>query len=64
MPYINCSCGVCANSSRKDKCGICFGNNDCVGCDGEVWSGATEDACGDCLMPDDPNFNGKYCVVW
>ncbi|KAK4307157.1 hypothetical protein Pmani_021063 [Petrolisthes manimaculis] len=55
------SCGVCGNSSRKDKCGICFGNNECIGCDGEVRSGAIIDACGKCLKKDDPTFND--CVV-
>ncbi|KAK3864941.1 hypothetical protein Pcinc_029406 [Petrolisthes cinctipes] len=55
------SCGVCGNSSRKDKCGVCFGNNECVGCDGEVRSGAIIDACGKCLKKDDPIFND--CLV-
>ena len=39
---------LCPSTFKADLCGVCGGNNDCVGCDGIPNSGAKVDACGEC----------------
>ncbi|XP_042237054.1 uncharacterized protein LOC121876169 isoform X3 [Homarus americanus] len=57
-------CGTCVggltglpDNANIDKCGVCGGKNECVGCDGEINSGAVNDICGACLQPNNPDFN-------
>lgn len=61
-------CGVCwgGEAARKipninlDSCGVCFGNGStCVGCDGIINSGFKRDLCGNCLHPNDKEFNAR-----
>nr|CAD7258242.1 unnamed protein product [Timema shepardi] len=59
--YINL-CGACVSGSSEersgqDRCGVCYGGEECVGCDGVVYSGTRFDACGRCLMRDDAAWN-------
>lgn len=42
-----------------DDCGVCDGENACIGCDGVPHSGKVYDRCGLCLKPDSPLFNSK-----
>ena len=46
-----------------DKCGVCEGKNDCIGCDGNPFSGKVLDMCDNCLSPDDGRFDGKYYFI-
>lgn len=57
-------CGFCVRGSTGrtidfglDKCGICGGTDDCLGCDGRPNSGAIWDVCKTCLNPDASEFN-------
>nr|CAD7429752.1 unnamed protein product [Timema monikensis] len=59
--YINL-CGACVSGSSEersgqDRCGVCYGGEECVGCDGVVYSGTRFDACGRCLLRDDAAWN-------
>lgn len=46
-------------SEGLDDCGVCCGENDCIGCDNIPNSGKVLDRCGLCLKPDSPRFDGK-----
>ena len=58
-------CGVCTGGnsgkeahSGQDACGVCGGDNSsCTGCDGVINSGKKTDLCGNCLYPNDKQFN-------
>ncbi|XP_076330914.1 uncharacterized protein LOC143236500 [Tachypleus tridentatus] len=56
--YLN-SCGHCVGGNTgllpdfgQDHCGVCHGNDECVGCDGIPNSGSILDSCGKCRSPD------------
>lgn len=40
--------GIEDGSARKDRCGVCNGNDECVGCDNIPNSGSVVDQCGIC----------------
>ena len=40
-----------AADTGRDRCGVCAGTDDCVGCDDVTNSGKTLDACDICLNP-------------
>lgn len=42
-----------------DDCEVCYGENDCFGCDNVPNSGKSLDRCGLCLMQDSPLFDSK-----
>ena len=42
-----------------DDCGVCDGNNSCVGCDGLKNSDKKQDKCGQCLNPTSEKWNSK-----
>jgi hypothetical protein len=56
---------VTVNASSSDRCGVCGGDNTCVGCDDVPFSGAVIDRCGvckgnnACVGCDDIPFSGK-----
>lgn len=59
-------CGVCVRGTTGleedeglDDCGVCYGNNECIGCDNAFHSGKVFDRCGLCLKPDSPLFDSK-----
>jgi hypothetical protein len=43
-----------------DSCGVCGGNDSCVGCDTVVGSNKKSDACGACLGPEDESRDSKF----
>ncbi len=43
--------------TQHDLCGVCNGDNACLGCDGKPFSNATYDSCGIC------NGHGTSCVT-
>ncbi|CAL4091012.1 unnamed protein product [Meganyctiphanes norvegica] len=61
--YFN-PCGICVEGETEmnkdagiDQCGVCGGQNECLGCDGKVDSTASIDLCGKCLKKSDPKYN-------
>ena len=59
-------CGICVVDTKEqeendamDECGVCYGENACLGCDNVPYSGKVMDRCGLCLKPDSPLFNSK-----
>lgn len=46
-------------SEGLDNCGVCYGDNNCIGCDNAPNSGKVLDRCGLCLKPVSPLFDSK-----
>jgi hypothetical protein len=55
--------GVLQIGSDLDECGVCNGQNSDIWCDGECFSGALIDDCGDCSLPDEFNSALDECGV-
>ncbi|KAL0275403.1 UNVERIFIED_CONTAM: hypothetical protein PYX00_003257 [Menopon gallinae] len=65
--YLNL-CGVCVGRTTDrneldglDRCNICGGKSDCVGCDGIINSPRRRDSCGLCLLPQAEEWND--CLI-
>ncbi|XP_050727563.1 uncharacterized protein LOC127004154 isoform X3 [Eriocheir sinensis] len=67
--YFN-RCGVCVGgttgleeSEGLDNCGVCYGDNNCIGCDNAPNSGKVLDRCGLCLKPVSPLFDNCLTLM-
>jgi hypothetical protein len=48
----------------RDECGVCGGGGaSCMGCDGQINSGAVFDRCGKCAVPGTADFNACGDIV-
>ena len=60
-------CGLCVGgrtgrleTEGLDTCGVCGGDDSCIGCDNVVGSKKTSDACGACLGLEDESRDSKF----
>jgi hypothetical protein len=60
-------CGFCVGgptgrleTEGLDSCGVCGGDDSCVGCDNVVGSNKTSDACGACLGLEDESRDSRF----
>ena len=60
-------CGLCVGgrtgrleTEGLDSCGVCGGDDGCVGCDNVVGSNKMSDACGACLGPEDESRDSTF----